>query len=171
MITRILSIWSRLETILIGVLLLIALAIFLFGGALRLVSPTNAIDWATEVSIYFIIWATVLAGAAIVQDNRHLQTEVFVQMLSPGTRKIMAWAMTILSIGFCAVILVYGWQAYEFANLLDERSGSSLRTPQGFAVFLALPVGMALILIRVTLMLLNGQRPFSHQSEIPDRGE
>lgn len=171
MISRILSIWSRIETVLIGVLLLIALAIFLTGGALRVLSPTNAVDWATEVAIYFIIWATVLAGAAIVQEDRHLQTEVFVQMLQPGVRKVLAWVMSILSICFIAVMLVYGWQAYEFALLLDERSGSSLRTPQGFAVFLALPVGMALILIRVTLMLLNGQRPFSHLSEIPERGE
>ena len=65
--------------------------------------------------------------------------------------------------------VVYGWQAFEFALLLDERSASSLRVEQGWAVFLALPVGMALIIGRVGLMLVAGQRPFagdgaSHQS-------
>lgn len=171
MIPRILAIWSRVETVLIGVLLIVSLVIFLGGGALRVFSPANAVDWATEVSIYFIIWATVLAGAAIVQEDRHLHTEVFIAALSPRARHILGWAMSILSIGFIAVMLVYGWQAYDFAILLDERSGSSLRTPQSFAVFLPLPVGMALILIRVTLMMFNGQRPFGHQPTIPERGE
>jgi TRAP-type C4-dicarboxylate transport system permease small subunit len=171
MISRILTIWSRIETFLIGVLLIISLVIFLGGGLLRVLSPANAVDWATEVAIYFIIWATVLAGAAIVQEDRHLHTEVFIAALSPRARRILGWATSILAIGFIAVMLVYGWQAYEFANLLDERSGSSLRTPQGFAVFLPLPVGMALILVRCALMLMNGQRPFGHLSTMPERGE
>lgn len=171
MIPRILNLWSRVETVLIGALLIIALAVFLGGGLLRIVAPAYAVDWATEVSIYFIIWATVLAGAAIVQEDRHLHTEVFIAALSPRLRRVLGWAMSILSIGFIAIMLIYGWQAYEFANLLDERSGSSLRAPQGFAVFLPLPLGMALILIRCALMLMNGQRPFGHLSNAPGRGE
>ncbi|MBV7379966.1 TRAP transporter small permease [Maritimibacter dapengensis] len=171
MIPRILNVWSRVETFLIGILLIIALVVFLGGGLLRIVAPGYAIDWATEVSIYFIIWATVLAGAAIVQEDRHLHTEVFIAALSPQLRRILGWAMSILSIAFIAVMLVYGWQAYEFSNLLDERSGSSLRAPQGFAVFLPLPIGMALILVRCALMLMNGQRPFGHLSSTPERGE
>ncbi|EAQ12787.1 TRAP-type C4-dicarboxylate transport system permease small subunit [Maritimibacter alkaliphilus HTCC2654] len=171
MIPRILNLWSRVETVLIGALLIIALAVFLGGGLLRIVAPAYAVDWATEVSIYFIIWATVLAGAAIVQEDRHLHTEVFIAALSPRLRWVLGWAMSILSIVFIAIMLIYGWQAYEFANLLDERSGSSLRAPQGFAVFLPLPLGMALILIRCALMLMNGQRPFGHLSNAPGRGE
>ena len=171
MIPRILSIWSRVESILIGALLILSLVVFLGGGLLRVLFPAYAIDWATEVSIYLIIWATVLAGAAIVQEDRHLHTEVFIAALSPRMRRAVGWAMTILSIGFVAVMLVYGWQAYEFANLLDERSGSSLRAPQGFAVFLPLPLGMALILIRCTLMLMNGRRPFGHQTSAMERGK
>lgn len=171
MIPRILNVWSRVETVLIGILLICALVIFLGGGLLRVVAPGYAVDWATEVSIYFIIWATVLAGAAIVQEDRHLHTEVFIAALSPGMRRVLGWVMSIFSIVFIAVMLVYGWQAYEFANLLDERSGSSLRAPQGFAVFLPLPLGMALILVRCALMLMNGQRPFGHLSNTPERGE
>ncbi|MBV7407393.1 TRAP transporter small permease [Maritimibacter sp. DP1N21-5] len=171
MIPRILKIWSRVEAVLIGLLLIISLAIFLGGGALRVFAPSLAIDWATEVSLYFIIWATTIAGAAIVAEGRHIHTEVFVATLAPGPRRVLAWAMTILSIGFVAVMLIYGWQAFDFALLLDERSGSSLRTPQGYAVFLALPVGMALMLIRIALMLLNGQQPFAHETEYPSRGE
>lgn len=161
MVPRILHIWSRIETVLIGVLLMIALVVFLGGGALRVFAPQHAVDWATEVAIYFIIWATVLAGVAIVPENRHLSSEVFVARLGPGLRRVLGWAMSALALGFVAAVMVYGWQAYEFANLLDERSGSSLRFPQGLAVFLPLPLGMALILLRSGLMILDGQQPFA----------
>jgi len=62
-------------------------------------------------------------------------------------------------------MMVYGWRAYEFALLLDERSASTLRAPQGPLVFLPLPVGMALMLARAALMILNGERPFTGVGE------
>ena len=53
------------------------------------------------------------------------------------------------------------------ALLLDERSASSLRTPQAYAVFLALPVGMALILARIAILLLVGRMPFAGDTMTP----
>jgi hypothetical protein len=38
--------------------------------------------------------------------------------------------MLLLTIGFCLAMTFYGWQAFRFTQMLDERSGSSLRTPQ-----------------------------------------
>lgn len=170
MIDRILTLWTRIETILIGLSILAALAVFLGGAALRVVAPAHAIDWAEEVSLYFIIWATILSGSSLVAEGRHIYTEVFLAALSPTARTILGWGMTTLSVGFVIAMMVYGWQAYEFALLLDERSASSLRMPQGYTVFLALPVGMALIIGRVGLMLLNGQRPFGGDTHLPKRG-
>lgn len=160
MIPRILSIWTLIEKLLIGLLIFAALFTFLGGAVLRAVAPGHAIDWAEEVALYCIIWATVLSGSVLVAEGRHISTEVFVSMMRPATQRIVGWAMTALTIGFCAAMALYGWQAYEFALLLDERSASTLRAPQGYLVFLALPVGMTLILGRVALMLLQGQRPF-----------
>lgn len=169
MINRILVLWTRLEAVLIGLLLLAALVVFLGGAVLRTLAPLHSVDWAEEVALYGIIWATALAGSSLVAEGRHINTEVFLSMLPPALRIAIGWAMTVLSVGFCVAMMVYGWQAFEFALLLDERSASSLRVEQGWAVFLALPVGMALIIGRVGLMLAAGQRPFagdgaSHQS-------
>lgn len=169
MIDRILKIWSRIETVLIGILILAALAVFLGGAGLRVVSPANAVDWAEEVSLYLVIWATMLCGSSLVAEGRHIHTEVFVATLGPHIRQILGWAMTALSTGFCVAVLVYGWQAYQFAGMLDERSASSLRTPQDWAVFLPLPLGMALIVGRVGLMVLAGRRPFAGEAEAMKR--
>lgn len=171
MIKQILTIWTRIETILIGLAILAALAVFLGGALVRLISPSHAVDWAEEVSLYFIIWATVLSGSSLVAEGRHIHTEVFLSALSPRARRVLGWAMTALAAGFVAAMMVFGWQAFEFALMLDERSASSLRTQQGYAVFLALPVGMALILCRIGLMLADGERPFSGETTMPKRGE
>lgn len=171
MISRILHIWSRIETILIGFSILAALAVFLGGAIIRVVAPAHAVDWAEEVSLYFIIWATVLCGSSLVAEGRHIRTEVFLSTLSPSSRNAIGWGMTVLSTAFIFAMMIYGWQAFEFALLLDERSASSLRTQQGYAVFLALPVGMALILGRIGLMLIQGERPFNDNTVMPKRGE
>lgn len=161
MIPKIIKIWTRIETVLIGLLVLAALCIFLGGAALRAFAPLYALDWAEEISLYCVIWATVLSGSTLVAEGRHISTEIFVTYLPPELKTLVAWAVTAFTGLFCLAILVYGWQAFEFALLLDERSASTLRVEQGYAVFLALPVGMALILGRMILMLLDGQRPFS----------
>lgn len=160
MIHTLLRLWSRLETLLIGLCIFAALVCFLGGAVLRAVAPGHAVDWAEEVSLYFIIWATALSGSALVAERRHIFTEIFVSQLTRPWRQALGWAITALTVGFCAAMTVFGWQAFEFALLLDERSASTLRVQQGYALFLALPVGMALILLRIAAMLLVGERPF-----------
>lgn len=164
MIQGILRIWTRIEAVLIGLLLLVALFVFLGGAALRTLAPLHSVDWAEEVALYAIIWATALAGSSLVAEGRHINTEVFVALLPGSIRHLVGWSMTALSVAFCAAMMHFGWQAFEFALLLDERSASSLRVQQGWAVFLALPVGMALIVGRVGLMLAAGERPFGGEA-------
>jgi TRAP-type C4-dicarboxylate transport system permease small subunit len=171
MIDRILALWSRIETALIGVLVLISLAVFLGGAAVRALAPQHAVDWAEEVSTYFIIWATVISGSVLAAEGRHINTEIVTGALPPGPRRAIAVAMLLLTLGFCLAMTVYGWQAFRFTLMLDERSGSSLRTPQSSAVFLALPVGMALIVVRLCLLALVGRGATSpDDSPRPERG-
>lgn len=170
MIESIMRIWTRIDTILIGTLILAALAIFLGGAAVRVFAPIHAVDWAEEVSLYCIVWATVLSGSSLVAEGRHISTELFVSALSPAWQRAVGWFVTLLIVGFCGVMAWYGWKAFGFALLLDERSASSLRTPQAYALFLALPVGMVLILGRMALMIIAGKRPFGDPSARPQIG-
>lgn len=157
MIDRILTIWSRVETVLIGLLIVAAICVFLGGTLIRIFSPLNAIDWADEISIYCIIWATVLSGSVLAAEGRHINTEILVNMLPEGPRRAVGIAIFALVLGFCCVMAWFGWEAFGFTLMLDERSASTLRVPQGWAVFLALPVGMALIVVRMVLLALAGR--------------
>ena len=157
MLERILSIWSRIETIVIGLLVLAALATFMGGAVLRHASPRNSVDWADEVALYFIVWASVLAGSVLAAERRHINTEILLGGLSDRARRALGLAVGLLTLGFCAAMAWYGWKAYLFSDMLDDRSGSSLRTPQSWALFLALPVGMALMVLKMLMLALAGR--------------
>ena len=120
MIPKILSIWTRIEGVLIGLCITAALLVFLGGAAVRAFAPAYSVDWAEEVALYGIIWATVLAGSSLVAEGRHLQTEVFLTRFSLRTRTVIGWIMTGVATAFCAAMLVYGWQdilATDWAGL------------------------------------------------------
>ena len=157
MIDRILTIWSRIETALIGLLVLCALATFMGGAAVRVLAPQHAVDWAEEVALYFIIWATALAGSTLAAEGRHINTEIAVAGLRPGARHAVTLVTGTLTLAFCSAIAWYGWEAFQFSLMLDDRSGSSLRVPQAWALFLALPVGMGLLVLRIVLLALTGR--------------
>lgn len=157
MLDRFLTLWSRIETALIGLLVICALLTFLGGAAIRVLAPQHAVDWAEEVALYFIIWATALAGSVLAGEGRHINTEIVVATLAERPRKVAAQAVGLLTLGFCAAIAWYGWEGYQFSAMLDDRSASSLRIPQSWTLFLALPVGMGLMVLRILLLAIQGR--------------
>ena len=157
MIDRILTIWSRIETALIGLLVLCALATFMGGAAVRVLAPQHAVDWAEEIALYFIIWATALAGSTLAAEGRHINTEIALSGLRPPARRAVTLATGVLTLAFCAAVAWYGWEAFRFSLMLDDRSASSLRVRQAWALFLALPLGMGLLVVRILLLALTGR--------------
>ena len=68
--------WQRVETSIIGALVVLALGIFLFGSLARSFAPSLAIDWSEEVAIYLIVWATLLSGGAITVERGHVSANM-----------------------------------------------------------------------------------------------
>lgn len=168
MIDTLLKAWSRLETVLIGLLVLCALFTFMGGAAVRVLAPQHAVDWADEVALYFIVWASIIAGSVLAAEGRHINTEIVTGALPARWQKAAAIFTFVLTLAFCATMAWYGWEAFEFSKMLDDRSGSSLRTPQAWFLFLALPVGMALMVAKMLLLASKG-RGITTEPEIPGK--
>ena len=63
-------------------------------------------------------------------------------------------------LAFCGLMFWLGIEAVLFAHMLDERSASTLQAPQAWVLYLALPLGMLLIVVRLVLSLfLDLDRP------------
>ena len=90
MIDRFLKAWSRLETVLIGLLVLCALFTFMGGAVVRVLAPQHAVDWADEVALYFIVWASIIAGSVLAAEGRHINTEIVTGALPARWQKAAA---------------------------------------------------------------------------------
>ncbi|MGD8810593.1 MAG: TRAP transporter small permease subunit [Gammaproteobacteria bacterium] len=146
--------WRRLETFVIGVLVVLALVIFLYGSFARAFAPALAIDWSEEVTIYLIVWATLLSGGTLTSERAHVSAQLVVHRLSPRARRRLRVGIDILMLAFCVLLTWLGIEGVLFADMLDERSASTLQAPQAWALYLALPVSMLLIAVRVAVLLL-----------------
>lgn len=150
--------WRRIETIVIGTIVVFALGIFLFGSLARSFAPSLAIDWSEEVTVYLIIWATLLSGGTLTSDRAHVSAQMLVHLLSPRGRRRLQVGVDLLMLAFCSLMLWLGVEGVLFAHVLDERSASTLQAPQAWVLYLALPAGMLLIVVRVVMLLFVGRR-------------
>ena len=147
--------WRRIEAFTVGVLIALALGIFLYGSLVRTLAPALAFDWAEEVTIYLIIWATLLSGGTLAAERSHVSAQIVVHLLPERTRAYLQTGIDVLSLAFCVLMLWLGVEGVLFAQMLDERSASTLQAPQAWALYLALPIGMLLIVVRTVLLLLR----------------
>lgn len=149
--------WRRVEVCVIGTLIVLALGIFLYGSVIRTIAPSLAFDWTEEVTIYLIIWATLLSGGTLAANREHVAAQILVHLLTDRARHYLRIGIDLLMLAFCGLMCWLGVQGVLFAAMLDERSASTLQAPQAWALYLALPVGMLLIVVRVVLLLLQGR--------------
>jgi TRAP-type C4-dicarboxylate transport system permease small subunit len=137
----------RFETALIGVLVLGAIALYLYGSATRVLAPAYSLDWVEEVTIYLVVWSTLLCGRRLAVERAQISAQVIDHLLPAGAKRVLDVAIDAVTAVFCAVLLVLGAQAVSFVHGLDERSATTLQAPQAWALDLALPVAMALVLL------------------------
>jgi TRAP-type C4-dicarboxylate transport system permease small subunit len=145
--------WPRFEAAIIGALVVLALGIFLYGSLARSFAPALAIDWSEEVAIYLIVWATLLSGGAITADRAHVSANMLGHVLSPLAQRRLQVGVDVVVLGFCGLMLWLGIEGVLFAHMLEERSASTLQAPQAWVLYLALPIGMLLIVTRLVLSL------------------
>lgn len=151
--------WRASETGVIGTLVLLALGVFLYGSFARSFAPAFAIDWSEEATIYLIAWATLLSGGRLTAERAHISAEILAHLLGPRARRRLQMGIDILMLAFCSLMLWLGVEGVLFAHMLDERSASTLQAPQAWVLYLALPAGMLLIVVRLAMSLFLDRRP------------
>jgi TRAP-type C4-dicarboxylate transport system permease small subunit len=146
----------RLETAVISSLVLAAIALYLYGSATRVLAPALTPDWGEEVTIYLVLWSTLLTGRRLTSERGHISAQVIEHLLPPRFKRWLDAAVGWLTFGFCAVMLWLGVEATRFVHGLDERSATTLQMPQAWAVDVALPIAMASILVALLLPSRRG---------------
>ena len=129
------------------ILMLGAMAAMVFANvALRFLTD-QSILWVEEVSRFLMIWLTFLGSGIALRHGAHVAIDTLAQKL-PGIAPAIRVAV------LCALGVFLGiavWLGLRYAMLTWDQTTPVLGIPFG-AVYLAMPVGFALMIVHLVLM-------------------
>jgi TRAP-type C4-dicarboxylate transport system permease small subunit len=129
------------------VALLAAMALAVFANvALRFLTD-HSILWVEEASRYAMIWLTFLGAGLVLRHGGHIGIDALQSRLPRHARTIRA-VIVVLLLAFFAFM---AWIGTRYALLAWNQTTPVLQIPVGF-VYLAIPLGFALLIIHLLLM-------------------
>ena len=158
-------------------------------GAMTLITFANVIAryifnsnilWALELTVFLFAWLVLMGASYAVKKHIHIGVDVVINMVSPGTRKIMALLAIASCLAFSILLLIGSWNYwYPFvterawletedipmpealmflADWLNE--GERYEKVPRFIPYLALPLGIGLLTFRFLQLgwrVVNGE--------------
>ena len=129
------------------IVLLGAMALMVFANvALRFLTD-HSILWAEEASRYAMVWLTFIGAGPVLRYGGHIGIDTLEQAAPRFAVAIRGVIFALLTI-FCCVMIVVG---VRYAVLTWAQTTPVLQLPIG-AIYLAMPLGFALMLVHLALM-------------------
>jgi C4-dicarboxylate transporter DctQ subunit len=151
------SLFSGLESLVVGGLAIGALALCSYNVAVRFFHPAWTLELSDEVQVYLIIWAVMISLGSVTLADRHVKADLFVSFFPPRVRHALEVFGDLLGLGFallllwCGVLIAY--DSWDFG----EVSTTSLRFPLWIFVS-ALPAGALMLAVGYATRLLRRRR-------------
>ena len=142
--------------------ILAAMAIMVFANvALRFLTD-HSILWVEEVSRYLMIWLTFLGSGIVLRYGAHIGIDTLQERFPESAPMIRALIFALLLVFFA----VMAWLGLRYAILTWGQTTPVMQIPIG-AVYLAMPVGFALLIVHLLLMAA----PYVRQKRFLSDGE
>lgn len=154
---RLIESWNRFEPVLIGALTLASLLLSFYSMVSRYIAPQYALDWTTEVVVYLITWAFLLAGARAIAGADHVKADLITSLIPTHFGKYLPVFQDACAMFFCIIITIGGIQVVDLSLRLNERSDSSLQLPM-WIFYLSVPVAFVSIAFRYAVRLAESIR-------------
>ncbi|MEI4487896.1 TRAP transporter small permease subunit [Frigidibacter sp. MR17.14] len=144
-------------------MLVILLALMIVQVVLRYVFGTSLI-WAEEVCRYLLIWGSFLAAILAYERGEIVAVTMLRDAVSRRVALAMAIAGSLASCALLCTLVLYGVKyalktgrqpipALRF--LLGDLFGTAMPIPSMFWVYLALPLGLGLLALRIGVDLVR----------------
>jgi len=129
----------------IAILAAMALMVFV-NVALRFLTD-HSILWVEEASRYLMIWLTFLGSGIVLRYGAHIGIDTLQDRFPRRAPFIRAIVFALLLAFFAAMV----WLGVRYALLTWGQTTPVMQIPIG-AVYLAMPVGFALMIVHLMLM-------------------
>jgi TRAP-type C4-dicarboxylate transport system permease small subunit len=128
--------------------LLAAMAVMVFANvALRFLTD-HSILWTEEASRYAMVWLTFIGAGPVLRYGAHIGIDTLERALPRHASIVRATIFGLLAIFFTVMIVV----GIRYSTLTWAQTTPVLEIPIG-AVYLAMPIGFALMLVHLALMV------------------
>ena len=132
---------------LLVIALLAAMALMVFTNVALRFATDRSILWVEEASRYAMIWLTFLGAGLVLRYGGHIGIETLHEKL-PRHAPLLRALVVVLLLGFFAFMT---WVGVRYALLTWGQTTPVMEVPIG-AVYLAMPVGFALLILHLLLM-------------------
>jgi len=147
---------DRFLTAFEGVLLVIALSasvLFLVADIVLRVTVNIALPWAAEATRYAIVWLVFIGGSRAALLGAHITIDALPEFLPPRAARTVTRTGFAVSSFACAVLAWYAVGLVQTMMAFRQMS-PSLEIPMWW-VYLALPIGFALMTVRFAQAAVN----------------
>jgi TRAP-type C4-dicarboxylate transport system permease small subunit len=127
--------------------LLAAMAVMVFANVLLRFLTDYSILWVEEASRYVMVWLTFIGAGLVLRYGGHIGIESLEQALPRAAVGLRASIVALMLVFFCVMIVV----GIRYATLTWTQTTPVMQIPVG-AVYLAMPVGFALMTIHLVVM-------------------
>lgn len=129
------------------IVLLAAMAVMVFANvALRFLTD-HSILWTEEASRYAMVWLTFIGAGPVLRYGAHIGIDTLERALPRHAWIIRTTILALLAIFFTVMIVV----GIRYSILTWAQTTPVLEIPIG-AVYLAMPIGFALMLVHLAVM-------------------
>ena len=127
--------------------LLAAMATMVFANvALRFLTDYSIL-WVEEASRYTMVWLTFIGAGPVLRYGGHIGIDSLQQATPRFAPLIRAIIVVVMALFFCAMVVI----GIRYAALTWGQTTPVLEIPVG-AIYLAMPVGFALLLVHLAIM-------------------
>jgi TRAP-type C4-dicarboxylate transport system permease small subunit len=127
--------------------ILAAMAVMVFANvALRFLTD-HSILWVEETSRYLMIWLTFLGAGIVLRYGGHIGIDTLQERMPGAAPAIRAVVFVLLLAFFVAMV----WLGGRYVALTWNQTTPVLQIPIG-AVYLAMPIGFALLIVHLLMM-------------------
>jgi TRAP-type C4-dicarboxylate transport system permease small subunit len=155
-IDRILAAINRVVVILSSIALVIASIVLTYSVFSRYFFHFST-DWQDELSVFLIVGAVFMSGAAIQAQRGHVAIEAIVGLLPARSNHIRQLAVDLASLAFCAFFAWKSWTLLDEAITENYHSGSTWG-PALWIPYSLMSVGMTLLSLQLLLQVVTQLR-------------
>lgn len=162
---------ARIENFLAAATLGTAAGLAIVGVILRYVFD-YIIFWSGEAVIYLIIFSTFIGAVITLRHNEHVSVDILPLVLGERGKRVLTLLGSVMIVVYCGIIGFYAWILVTEPGIRNTVT-PALDLPL-WIVYLALPIGLTLMLLRsleIVYRSARGRQTFPEAEKRDEFGE